>query len=126
VRPRNPAGNAPAQTPRLSGAATSELKQDDLASINSRGRLVNPSVAALRSQTASSPIATVFISALSSAVRKRPSDKADRAYPVRPTWLERLAIGWKNWLFASTDEAGGSHAQLWTLIASAARHGPCL
>jgi transposase len=34
-----------------------------------------------------------------------------------------VAIGWKNWLFAGTDEAGVSHARLWTLIASAERHG---
>jgi hypothetical protein len=37
--------------------------------------------------------------------------------------LKRVAIGRKNWLFAGTDEAGMSHARLWTLIASAERHG---
>jgi transposase len=37
--------------------------------------------------------------------------------------LKRVAIGRKNWLFAGTDEAGKSHANLWTLIASAQRHG---
>jgi hypothetical protein len=37
--------------------------------------------------------------------------------------LKRVAIGRKNWLFAGSDEAGISHARLWTLIASAERHG---
>ena len=37
--------------------------------------------------------------------------------------LKRVAIGRKNWLFAGHDEAGQSHARLWTLIASAERHG---
>jgi hypothetical protein len=37
--------------------------------------------------------------------------------------LKRVAIGRKNWLFAGSDEAGQSHARLWTLIASAQRHG---
>jgi transposase len=37
--------------------------------------------------------------------------------------LKRVAIGRKNWLFAGNDSAGQSHARLWTLIASAARHG---
>jgi transposase len=37
--------------------------------------------------------------------------------------LKRVAIGRKNWLFAGHDEAGASHARLWTLIASAERHG---
>ena len=37
--------------------------------------------------------------------------------------LKRVAIGRKNWLFAGTDAAGQSHARLWTLIASAERHG---
>jgi transposase len=37
--------------------------------------------------------------------------------------LKRVAIGRKNWLFAGNDEAGASHARLWTLIASAERHG---
>lgn len=37
--------------------------------------------------------------------------------------LKRVAIGRKNWLFAGSDEAGRSHARLWTLIASAQRHG---
>jgi hypothetical protein len=37
--------------------------------------------------------------------------------------LKRVAIGRKNWLFAGGDEAGRSHATLWTLIASAQRHG---
>jgi transposase len=36
--------------------------------------------------------------------------------------LKRVAIGRKNWLFAGNDEAGASHARLWTLIASAERH----
>ena len=37
--------------------------------------------------------------------------------------LKRIAIGRKNWLFAGHDEAGASHARLYTLIASAERHG---
>ena len=37
--------------------------------------------------------------------------------------LKRVAIGRKNWLFAGNDAAGTSHARLWTLIASAERHG---
>ncbi len=37
--------------------------------------------------------------------------------------LKRVAIGRKNWLFAGHDEAGESHARLWTLIAGAERHG---
>ena len=36
---------------------------------------------------------------------------------------KRVAIGRKIWLFAGTDAAGRSHARLWTLIASAERHG---
>jgi transposase len=37
--------------------------------------------------------------------------------------LKRVAIGRKNWLFAGHDAAGRSHAILYTLIASAERHG---
>jgi transposase len=37
--------------------------------------------------------------------------------------LKRVAIGRKNWLFAGNDHAAASHARLWTLIASAERHG---
>lgn len=37
--------------------------------------------------------------------------------------LKRVAIGRKNWLFAGNDKAAASHARLWTLIASAERHG---
>jgi hypothetical protein len=37
--------------------------------------------------------------------------------------LKRVALGRKNWLFAGHDEAGESHARLYTLIASAERHG---
>ena len=37
--------------------------------------------------------------------------------------LKRVAIGRKNWLFAGHDQAGQSHARLYTLIASAERHG---
>ena len=37
--------------------------------------------------------------------------------------LKPVAIGRKNWLFAGHDEAGQSHARLWSLIASAQRHG---
>ncbi len=37
--------------------------------------------------------------------------------------LKRVAIGRKNWLFAGHDQAGQSHARLYTLIASAQRHG---
>jgi hypothetical protein len=37
--------------------------------------------------------------------------------------LKPVAIGRKNWLFAGHDEAGQSHARLWTLIGSAQRHG---
>ena len=34
-----------------------------------------------------------------------------------------MAIGRKNWLFAGNDEAAASHARLWSLVASAERHG---
>lgn len=37
--------------------------------------------------------------------------------------LKRVAIGRKNWLFAGHDEAAANHARLWSLIASAERHG---
>jgi transposase len=37
--------------------------------------------------------------------------------------LKRVAIGRKNWLFAGHDQAGASHARLWTLIASAEHNG---
>ena len=37
--------------------------------------------------------------------------------------LKRVALGRKNWLFAGHDEAGESHARLYTLIAGAERHG---
>jgi len=37
--------------------------------------------------------------------------------------LKRVAIGRKNWLFAGHDQAAGHHATLWSLIASAERHG---
>jgi transposase len=37
--------------------------------------------------------------------------------------LKRVAIGRKNWLFAGNDAAGKSHANLYTLLASAQRHG---
>jgi transposase len=37
--------------------------------------------------------------------------------------LKRVAIGRKNWLFAGHDIAAGNHARLWSLIASAERHG---
>jgi transposase len=37
--------------------------------------------------------------------------------------MKRVAIGRKNWLFAGNDDAAASHARLWTLIASAERHG---
>lgn len=37
--------------------------------------------------------------------------------------LKRVAIGRKNWLFAGNDAFGQHHATLWTLIASAERHG---
>jgi transposase len=37
--------------------------------------------------------------------------------------LKRVAIGRKNWLFAGHDQAGVSHARLYSLIASAERHG---
>ena len=37
--------------------------------------------------------------------------------------LKRVAIGRKNWLFAGHDQAAVCHARLWTLIASAERHG---
>jgi len=37
--------------------------------------------------------------------------------------LKRVAIGRKNWLFAGNDEAATNHARLWSLIASAERHG---
>ena len=37
--------------------------------------------------------------------------------------MKRVAIGRKNWLFAGNDEAGQTAAILWSLIASAERHG---
>lgn len=37
--------------------------------------------------------------------------------------MKRVAIGRKNWLFAGNDAAAQSHARLYTLIASAERHG---
>ena len=37
--------------------------------------------------------------------------------------VKRVAIGRKNWLFAGHDESGAAHALLWSLIASAERHG---
>jgi hypothetical protein len=37
--------------------------------------------------------------------------------------MKRVAIGRKNWLFAGNDQAAGSHARLYTLLASAERHG---
>lgn len=37
--------------------------------------------------------------------------------------LKRVAIGRKNWLFAGNDYAGGTAARLYSLIASAQRHG---
>ena len=37
--------------------------------------------------------------------------------------MKRVAIGRKNWLFAGNDAAAASHARLWSLIASAERHG---
>jgi len=37
--------------------------------------------------------------------------------------LKRVAIGRKNWLFAGNDKAGGTAATLYSLLASAERHG---
>jgi hypothetical protein len=37
--------------------------------------------------------------------------------------LKRVAIGRTNWLFAGHDAAAANHARLWSLIASAERHG---
>jgi transposase len=37
--------------------------------------------------------------------------------------MKRVAIGRKNWLFAGNDAAAENHARLYTLIASAQRHG---
>ena len=37
--------------------------------------------------------------------------------------LKRVAIGRKNWLFAGHNEAAANYARLWSLIASAERHG---
>ncbi len=37
--------------------------------------------------------------------------------------LKRVAIGRKNWLFVGNDAAGKSHANLYTLLSSAQRHG---
>jgi transposase len=37
--------------------------------------------------------------------------------------LKRVAIGRKNWLFAGNDTAGGTAARLYSLVASAERHG---
>jgi len=39
--------------------------------------------------------------------------------------LKRVALGRKNWLFAGHDAAALNHARLWSLIASAERHGVC-
>src|SRR5690606_2328386 len=39
--------------------------------------------------------------------------------------LKRVALGRKNWLFAGHDAAAANHARLWSLIASAERHGIC-
>src|SRR5262249_55031582 len=44
-----------------------------------------------------------------------------RSGGVRTTM--RVAIGRKNWLFAGNDAAAENHAWLWSLIASAERHG---
>ncbi len=37
--------------------------------------------------------------------------------------LKRVAIGRKNWLFAGHDQAAANQARLWSLLASAERHG---
>ncbi len=37
--------------------------------------------------------------------------------------LKRVALGRKNWFFAGHDAAAENHARLWSLIASAERHG---
>src|SRR5690606_8351167 len=37
--------------------------------------------------------------------------------------LKRVALGRENWLFAGNDAAAENHARLWSLIASAERHG---
>lgn len=37
--------------------------------------------------------------------------------------LKRVALGRKNWLFAGNNQAAENHARLWSLIASAERHG---
>ena len=37
--------------------------------------------------------------------------------------LRRVAVGRKNWLWAGHDESAQAHAMLWSLIASAQRHG---
>ncbi len=37
--------------------------------------------------------------------------------------MKRIAIGRKNWLFAGHDASAANHARLWSLIASAERHG---
>jgi transposase len=37
--------------------------------------------------------------------------------------VKRVAIGRKNWLFAGHDESGAAYALLWSLLASAERHG---
>ncbi len=37
--------------------------------------------------------------------------------------MKRVAIGRKNWLFAGNDQAAATHARLYTLLASAERHG---
>jgi hypothetical protein len=37
--------------------------------------------------------------------------------------LKRVALGRNNWLFAGHDAAAENHARLWSLIASAERHG---
>jgi hypothetical protein len=37
--------------------------------------------------------------------------------------LKRVALGRKNWLFAGHDQAATNHTRLWSLIASAERHG---
>jgi len=59
---------------------------------------------------------TVLTSGTQQGYLKIDNNAAERA-------LKRVAIGRKNCLFAGTEEAGASHARLWTLIASSQWHG---
>ena len=62
----------------------------------------------------------VLVSELRTAAVRPP-----RALPTNSGFFRlcRARHSRNNWLFAGNDAAGASHARLWTLIASAERHG---